>query len=142
MGVKLDARCVRCFRHSGRDRADFGRRSHGIGCDWLELVVRIDTTASEAAGTYPSSPGQLELGRLLVEELRAMGVADAAADDKGIVMATLIESPSLVLRDRWFRSRAQERIAAAESRAEESIFARQNMPSGRELAKPVDSAMV
>ena len=60
----------------------------------------------------------------------------------GIVMATLIESPFLVLRDRWFRSRAQETIAAAESRAEESIFARQNMPSGRELAKPVDSAMV
>ena len=32
--------------------------------------VRIDTTANEAASQYPSSPGQLELGRLLVRELR------------------------------------------------------------------------
>jgi tripeptide aminopeptidase len=51
--------------------------------------VRIDTQANEAAGTYPSSPGQLELGRLLVEELRALEVADAAQDAHGIVMATV-----------------------------------------------------
>ena len=51
--------------------------------------VRIDTTADESATTYPSSPGQLELGRLLVGELRAMGAADAAADEHGIVRALL-----------------------------------------------------
>ncbi len=51
--------------------------------------VRIDTTAVENAGTYPSSPGQLELGRMLAEELRAMGVRDAAQDEYGIVVATL-----------------------------------------------------
>jgi tripeptide aminopeptidase len=51
--------------------------------------VRIDTMANEAAGTYPSSPGQLELGSLLVRELREMGVADAAADEHGIVLATI-----------------------------------------------------
>lgn len=51
--------------------------------------VRIDTTAVENAGTYPSSPGQLELGRMLAEELRAMGVRDAAQDEHGIVVATL-----------------------------------------------------
>jgi tripeptide aminopeptidase len=51
--------------------------------------VRIDTTADESARTYPSSPGQLELGRLLVRELRDMGVTDAAADEHGIVLATL-----------------------------------------------------
>jgi len=58
--------------------------------------VRIDTTAVESAGTYPSSPGQLVLGKLLVEELRAMGLADAAQDEHGIVMATLpatVKSP-------------------------------------------------
>src|SRR5262249_24762006 len=32
--------------------------------------VRIDTQADEKATTYPSSPGQLELGRLLTAELR------------------------------------------------------------------------
>ncbi len=51
--------------------------------------VRIDTMAKEGAETYPSSPGQLELGRLLVGQLRAMGIADAAADEHGIVLATL-----------------------------------------------------
>ena len=51
--------------------------------------VRIDTTAREGADGYPSSPGQLELGRLLVAELRAMGLANAAQDEHGIVLATL-----------------------------------------------------
>jgi tripeptide aminopeptidase len=51
--------------------------------------VRIDTQADEKATTYPSSPGQLELGRLLVQELRAMGLEDAAVDEHGIVLATI-----------------------------------------------------
>jgi tripeptide aminopeptidase len=51
--------------------------------------VRIDTQADEKADTYPSSPGQLELGRLLVQELRATGLKDAAADEHGIVLATV-----------------------------------------------------
>src|SRR6516225_4532196 len=51
--------------------------------------VRIDTQANEKASTYPSSPGQLELGRMLAEELRALGVADSTQDEHGIVMATI-----------------------------------------------------
>ena len=51
--------------------------------------VRIDTQADEASPTYPSTRGQLELGRLLAQELQAMGVRDAAQDEHGIVMATL-----------------------------------------------------
>lgn len=51
--------------------------------------VRIDTTARDDAAGYPSSPGQLELGRMLVEELRQMGIADAAQDEHGIVLATI-----------------------------------------------------
>jgi tripeptide aminopeptidase len=51
--------------------------------------VRIDTQADEKAITYPSSPGQLELGCLLEKELREMGLRDAAADDHGIVLATI-----------------------------------------------------
>src|SRR6516162_4204869 len=51
--------------------------------------VRIDTQANESAGTYPSSPGQLELGRLLTAELREMGLNDAVQDQHGIVMATV-----------------------------------------------------
>lgn len=51
--------------------------------------VKIDTTAREGADAFPSSPGQLELGRLLVEELRALGIDDARQDRHGIVLATV-----------------------------------------------------
>ncbi len=51
--------------------------------------VRIDTKADEKATTYPSSPGQLELGRLLRDELLAMGLSDAVQDGHGLVFATV-----------------------------------------------------
>jgi tripeptide aminopeptidase len=51
--------------------------------------VRIDTQANEASASYPSTPGQLELGRLLAQELRDMGVRDVEHDQHGIVLATL-----------------------------------------------------
>jgi tripeptide aminopeptidase len=51
--------------------------------------VRMDTQADEKASTYPSSPGQLVLGRILTEELQALGLQDAHQDSHGIVMATL-----------------------------------------------------
>jgi tripeptide aminopeptidase len=51
--------------------------------------VRIDTQANENTRDYPSSPGQLELGRLLLGELKALGLADAAQDRHGIVLATI-----------------------------------------------------
>ena len=56
--------------------------------------VRIDTQADEKATTYPSSPGQLELGRLLVNELHDLGIADAVQDPHGIVLATLVANRS------------------------------------------------
>jgi tripeptide aminopeptidase len=51
--------------------------------------VRIDTQADEKATTYPSSPGQLELGRLLTKELREFGLADVSMSQHGIVTATV-----------------------------------------------------
>jgi tripeptide aminopeptidase len=51
--------------------------------------VKIDTQADEKATTYPSSPGQLQLGKMLADELRQMGVQDANQDEHGIVLATL-----------------------------------------------------
>lgn len=51
--------------------------------------IQIDTTAQDEAGVYPSSPGQLELGKLLLGELKAMGLADARQDENGIVFATV-----------------------------------------------------
>lgn len=51
--------------------------------------VRIDTTAREGVDEYPSSVGQWELGRVVLGELKGMGLADAAQDEYAIVIATL-----------------------------------------------------
>ena len=51
--------------------------------------VRIDTQAARERTRSPSTPGQLDLGRLLVEELRAAGIADVSLDDNGYVFASL-----------------------------------------------------
>jgi tripeptide aminopeptidase len=51
--------------------------------------VQIDTQARYPRAQCPSSPGQLELGALLVAELQALGLTDAAQDENGYVMATL-----------------------------------------------------
>lgn len=51
--------------------------------------VKVETTAVEQTHEYPSSPGQLQLGKMLAEELRALGIADAAQDEHGIVMGTI-----------------------------------------------------
>ena len=57
--------------------------------DRLLRYVRIDTQSDPAYEQSPSTPGQLELGRLLVEELQDIGLEDAAIDAHGFVMATL-----------------------------------------------------
>ena len=51
--------------------------------------VQIDTTACDGAASVPSSPGQLVLGRILVEELATAGIADARQDEHGVVLATV-----------------------------------------------------
>ena len=51
--------------------------------------VAIDTQSSEESENYPSTAGQLDLCRLLVEELRGMGLADARMNEHGYVFASL-----------------------------------------------------
>lgn len=51
--------------------------------------VRIDTKADDTTTAYPSSPGQLVLGRILRDELLAMGISDARQDEYGLVFATV-----------------------------------------------------
>jgi tripeptide aminopeptidase len=55
----------------------------------LLRYVRIDTQSDEESDTYPSTPGQLELLRLLRDELEEVGLADAAMDEHGYVTATV-----------------------------------------------------
>ena len=56
--------------------------------------VRVNTTADEKSSTVPTTPGQLELGRLLRDELLKLGARDAAQDEHGIVLATLLATVS------------------------------------------------
>src|SRR5690348_16000414 len=51
--------------------------------------VRVDTQAARGRTGSPSTPGQLELARMLVTELEAIGLDDVALDDNGYVTATL-----------------------------------------------------
>jgi tripeptide aminopeptidase len=52
--------------------------------------VAIDTQSKEGVeDRYPSTEKQKDLSRLLVEELKQLGLSDAAMDEHGLVMATL-----------------------------------------------------
>lgn len=51
--------------------------------------VRVDTQSEEDSTEYPSTAKQLDLLRLLLDELRALGLDDAAIDEHGYVTATL-----------------------------------------------------
>jgi len=51
--------------------------------------VRYDTQADENSTTYPSTSKQLVLLRDLADELRALGLQDAAMDSHGYVTATI-----------------------------------------------------
>ncbi len=51
--------------------------------------VKYDTKSDEESETFPSDPKQLELSKALVEELKQIGLTDAAMDEYGYVMATL-----------------------------------------------------
>ena len=56
----------------------------------LLRYVRIDTRSDEESDTYPSTEGQLELLRLLRDELEAVGLADVTMDEHGYVTGTLL----------------------------------------------------
>ena len=60
--------------------------------------VRINSTAVEDTDDYPSSPGQLEVGKLLVQQMKEIGIDDASQDQWGIVVGTVpgnIDAPMI-----------------------------------------------
>ncbi len=58
----------------------------------FDRYARVFTTSRRDRVDSPSTPGQLVLSRLLVDELLAIGLTDAALDDDGYVTATLAAS--------------------------------------------------
>ncbi len=51
--------------------------------------VQVDTQSDPHSTGFPSTEKQKDLSRILVEELLAMGIADAALDEHGYVYATI-----------------------------------------------------
>ena len=57
--------------------------------------VGFETTSDEFSETCPSTQGQRVLGAALVEEMLAMGIADARMDENGYVYGTVPGDPNL-----------------------------------------------
>lgn len=55
----------------------------------FKKYIAIDTKSDENSSTCPSTLGQLELGTLLVDELKELGLEDVKQDENGYVYATL-----------------------------------------------------
>lgn len=51
--------------------------------------VKIDTESDEESTSYPSTEKQKDLGRLLVDELKSLGVGDATLTESGHVLGTV-----------------------------------------------------
>ncbi|WP_061996816.1 peptidase T [Clostridium sp. ATCC 25772] len=51
--------------------------------------VKYDTQSDEASSTLPSTKSQLEFGKVLLEELKSIGMSDVKVDEMGFVIATL-----------------------------------------------------
>ncbi len=63
--------------------------------DRFVSYAKIHTTSSEESETYPSTERQWDLARILVDELKALGLDDVAVDEHCYVTATLPASPGL-----------------------------------------------
>ena len=57
--------------------------------DRLNTYVKVDTQSNYESMTVPTTEGQWTLARLLVEELKTIGMEEVTVDDNGYVMATL-----------------------------------------------------
>jgi len=63
--------------------------------DRFLAYVQIDTTANPDTEEYPSSPGQWELGKLLVEQLHSIGVKNVQQNGFALVSGTLPASDNV-----------------------------------------------
>ena len=59
----------------------------------LLRYARVYTTSDPASGTHPSSERQFDLARLLVDEMKEMGIEDAAVDEHCYVYGTIPATP-------------------------------------------------
>ena len=66
--------------------------------DRFSRYVKVETTAVDDTKDYPSSPGQLELGKMLAQEMEELGLENVGIDQYGIVMGTIpgnVKAPTI-----------------------------------------------
>ncbi len=51
--------------------------------------TKFETGSDEMSSTHPSTPEQLVFGKALVEEMKSLGIADAAMDENGYIFGTI-----------------------------------------------------
>jgi tripeptide aminopeptidase len=78
--------------------------AQSLAADVLERFVRyarIDTQSQRERTRCPSTPGQLRLAGLLVEELVQAGLLDASCDENGSPTSTLVPTLRRRTCSRW-----------------------------------------
>jgi len=63
--------------------------------DRFVAYAKVHTQSDDKSDTYPSTARQFDLARILVDELKAVGLTDAAVDEHCYVTATLPATPGL-----------------------------------------------
>ena len=82
-------------KSGGTDTMVAGRYYKMKAYERLLNYVKVWTTSDEESGTKPSAQREFDLARLLVEEMKALGIEDARVDDKCYVYGTLPASQGL-----------------------------------------------
>ena len=64
-------------------------------CERFLKYVRVYTTSEEGTGAFPSTARQLDLARLLEQEMKALGLEGVHVDEYGIVYGWLSATPGM-----------------------------------------------
>ena len=80
--------------------------------------VPVWTTSDETSDTVPSADRELVLARMLVEEMKGLGIADARVDDKGYVYGHIPATPGCENKRREGRASLAESFITIDRRGE------------------------
>lgn len=78
----------RLIKTTGRNYMSLSNYNH-TAAERFMRYVQIDTQSDPASPTQPSTEKQKDLSRVLVEELKQIGINDAELDEHGYVYATI-----------------------------------------------------
>lgn len=101
--------------------------------------VTIDTQSDPESSAVPTTEKQKNLSRVLVEELRAMGIHDAAMDEFGIVYATIPATSIKTVPTICFCSHVDTSPDCSGENVKPVIHRKYN---GEEIKLPADASVV